>query len=193
MQGLLQGHTIPSPTPCSIDKTQFPLRCGSWAAVPCDLSDASWVDALKEAGWDPAKPTVWVAEGLLMYLEEERVRSLLRTMADSSAEGSAFIGLSVTSAVIDRIRARGPSKGAASLMDTWVFGCPPNPTEFLAECGWQLRLANDRSQQAAALGLDPQLCAFLPATNGSGQDGVRDAKEAASLFMTATPLAAAAQ
>ncbi len=40
-----------------------------------------------------------------------------------------FIGLSVTSAVIERIRARGPSKGAASLMDTWVFGCPPDPTE----------------------------------------------------------------
>lgn len=54
---------LPTCLPCSIDKTQFPLRCGSWAAVPCDLSNASWVDALKEAGWDPAKPTVWVAEG----------------------------------------------------------------------------------------------------------------------------------
>lgn len=51
------------PASCSIDKTQFPLRCGSWAAVPCDLSNASWVEALKAAGWDPAKPTVWVAEG----------------------------------------------------------------------------------------------------------------------------------
>lgn len=70
---------------------------------------------------------------------------------------------------------------------------PALALQFLAECGWQLRLANDRAQQAAALGLDPELCAFLPASkDGSGSNGAgRDAKEAASLFMTATPLAAA--
>lgn len=37
-----------------------------------------------------------------------------------------FVGLSVTQAVIDRIRARPP---AGNLMDTWVFGCPPDPTQ----------------------------------------------------------------
>ena len=54
--------------------------------------------------------------------------------------------------------------------------------QFLAECGWQLRLASDRAQQAAALGLDPTLCAFLPAGGSEGE-----AKQAASLFIAATP------
>lgn len=65
--------------------------------------------------------------------------------------------------------------------------CP----QFLSECGWRLRLASDRSQQAAALGLDPELCAFLPANKEGSNGAGKDAKEAASLFMTATPLAAA--
>ncbi len=47
----------------SIDKTRFPLRCGSWASVPADLGDPAWADALLAAGFDPSKPTVWVAEG----------------------------------------------------------------------------------------------------------------------------------
>lgn len=57
--------------------------------------------------------------------------------------------------------------------------CP----QFLDECGWRLQLASDRARQAAALGLDPELCAFPAGKEGS--------KEAASLFMAATPLAGA--
>lgn len=48
---------------CSLDEVRFPLRCGSWAPVAADLADPSWIQALEGAGWDPAKPTVWVAEG----------------------------------------------------------------------------------------------------------------------------------
>lgn len=189
--------TLPPPSvplACSIDAVQFPLRCGSWTPVACDLGDPSWADALLGAGFDPAKPTVWVAEGelrcpagrqkgermmpaghalplfsssralllllllensschphththahplasagLLMYLEEAHVRALLATAARLSPDGSVFVGLSVTQAVIDRIRTRGPVAGGSGLMETWQFGCPPDPTEVLSVvwCGW---------------------------------------------------------
>lgn len=63
-QAHLHAHAHASmPPPCSIDEVQFPLRCGSWAAVACDLSDPAWSEALVGAGFDPRKPTVWVAEG----------------------------------------------------------------------------------------------------------------------------------
>jgi hypothetical protein len=45
--------------------------------------------------------------------------------AELSVEGSAFVGISVTQAVIDRINAKG---SASELMGTWKFGCPPDPT-----------------------------------------------------------------
>lgn len=46
--------------------------------------------------------------------------------AELSAAGSVFVGLSVTSAVIDRIQS-GASK--TELMSTWKFGCPADPTQ----------------------------------------------------------------
>lgn len=42
---------------------RHPLRCASWTAVAADLADPSWAGALLAAGFDPSKPTVWVAEG----------------------------------------------------------------------------------------------------------------------------------
>ena len=36
--------------------------------VPCDLRD-DWPAALRAAGLDPARPTAWIAEGLLVYLD----------------------------------------------------------------------------------------------------------------------------
>lgn len=57
---------LPRAVPCrSLGSVRFPLRCASWTAVPCDLQDPSWADALLAAGFDPSKPTVWVAEGTL--------------------------------------------------------------------------------------------------------------------------------
>ena len=73
-----------------------------------------------------------------MYLEEATVQSLLGTAAGMSPEGSAFVGLSITGPVLERLRARklAAAAGAAtggrqgqSLMDTWVFGCPQDPTQ----------------------------------------------------------------
>lgn len=77
----------------------------------------------------------------------------------------------------------------------WIGGtpaCPRHPLprrpapslQFLAACGWQLQLATDRLRQAAALGLDPELCAFP--TKG----GASEAEGGTSLFMVATPTAA---
>ena len=63
----------------SLDKVELPLRTGDWAGVAADLSSPAWADALRAAGFDPHKPTVWVAEGLLMYLQAEAVDSVLRT------------------------------------------------------------------------------------------------------------------
>lgn len=53
----------PGPAARSLDSVQHPLRCGSWTAVAADLGDPSWADALLAAGFDPSRPTVWVAEG----------------------------------------------------------------------------------------------------------------------------------
>jgi methyltransferase (TIGR00027 family) len=47
-----------------------------------------WPAALIEAGFDPAQPTAWIAEGLLGYLPPEAQDRLLDNIAALSADGS---------------------------------------------------------------------------------------------------------
>ncbi|OWL95249.1 SAM-dependent methyltransferase [Mycolicibacterium peregrinum] len=56
--------------------------------VPIDLRN-DWPAALKAAGFDPAKPTAWCAEGLLIYLPPEAQDRLFDNIAALSAPGSA--------------------------------------------------------------------------------------------------------
>ncbi|BBX94516.1 class I SAM-dependent methyltransferase [Mycolicibacterium boenickei] len=56
--------------------------------VPIDLRD-DWPAALRAAGFDPAAPTAWCAEGLLIYLPPEAQDRLFDNIAALSAPGSA--------------------------------------------------------------------------------------------------------
>ncbi|OBF30414.1 SAM-dependent methyltransferase [Mycobacterium sp. ACS1612] len=55
--------------------------------VPIDLRK-DWPTALREAGFDPAKPSAWTAEGLLPFLPAEAQDRLLDKITELSAEGS---------------------------------------------------------------------------------------------------------
>lgn len=55
--------------------------------VPVDLRH-DWPTALTDAGFDPAAPTAWLAEGLLMYLPAEAQDRLFGQITELSAPGS---------------------------------------------------------------------------------------------------------
>ncbi|WP_055405715.1 SAM-dependent methyltransferase, partial [Mycobacterium sp. UM_11] len=55
--------------------------------VSVDLRD-DWPEALRRSGFDPAKPTSWSAEGLLMYLPPEAQDKLFDNITELSAPGS---------------------------------------------------------------------------------------------------------
>ena len=55
--------------------------------VAVDLRQ-NWPAALKAAGFDPARPTAWLAEGLLMYLPAEAQDRLFEQINELSAPGS---------------------------------------------------------------------------------------------------------
>lgn len=57
--------------------------------VPIDLR-ADWVGALTAAGFDPAAPSVWLAEGLLFYLPLTAEADLIDTVDRLSTGGSAL-------------------------------------------------------------------------------------------------------
>ncbi|BBZ78913.1 putative S-adenosyl-L-methionine-dependent methyltransferase [Mycolicibacterium anyangense] len=55
--------------------------------VPIDLRQ-DWPAALRERGFDPAQPTAWLAEGLLMYLPADAQDRLFEQITALSAPGS---------------------------------------------------------------------------------------------------------
>lgn len=57
--------------------------------IPIDLR-ADWVAALADAGFDPAAPSVWLAEGLLFYLPTAAETYLIDTVDRLSTAGSAL-------------------------------------------------------------------------------------------------------
>jgi methyltransferase (TIGR00027 family) len=59
--------------------------------VPVDLVD-DWPPSLLAAGFDGTLPTLWIAEGLLMYLTSPDAEQLLGRITALSAPGSRFVG-----------------------------------------------------------------------------------------------------
>ncbi|PNG99553.1 hypothetical protein TSOC_014666, partial [Tetrabaena socialis] len=68
----------------------LPLRAARWRCCAVDLRRRGWSRGLVAGGLDPAAPVLWVAEGLLYYLEEADVRAVLQEAASISARGSVL-------------------------------------------------------------------------------------------------------
>ncbi|MGW0410498.1 class I SAM-dependent methyltransferase [Streptomyces collinus] len=113
--------------------------------VAVDLRE-DWPQALAAAGHDPATPTVWIAEGLLIYLPRDAVDLLLSRIGARSAPGSR-LGLTLGSrGVIERFGADATPGSAASL---WVSEMPDDPVGWLAGHGWDAETHTLRERAAA--------------------------------------------
>jgi methyltransferase (TIGR00027 family) len=64
-------------------------RC-SHSSIGIDLRE-DWPAALQAAGFEPRRPTVWVAEGLLAYLPPEAQSGLVSAIHDLAARGSVLV------------------------------------------------------------------------------------------------------
>jgi methyltransferase (TIGR00027 family) len=75
-----QRHKVRACSKIGIERVHF---------VAVDLSAARLDrEALIRSGFDPAKRTFWIAEGLLMYFPAEIVSALIRTLSSLGAPGS---------------------------------------------------------------------------------------------------------
>jgi methyltransferase (TIGR00027 family) len=77
-----QRHKVRACSEIGIERVRF---------VAVDLSAADLdTEALISIGFDPAKRSFWIAEGLLMYFPGDVVSSLMKTLSTLSASGSEF-------------------------------------------------------------------------------------------------------
>lgn len=69
----------------------LPLTAAEMQHVACDFHAGELERVLQQAGFDPAAPSVWLWEGVTVYLHEAAVRGTLATLARLSAPGSTLI------------------------------------------------------------------------------------------------------
>jgi O-methyltransferase involved in polyketide biosynthesis len=130
--------------------------------VAADLRDG-WAEPLRAAGFDPERPTAWLAEGLLMYLSPAENDRLLATVGALSAPGSLLLAEHVPAAGArpaardgdGQVRDGGQSRdGDGHLLDaggaSWR-STHDDPVAWLESAGWRAGAA-DAAAVARALG-----------------------------------------
>jgi methyltransferase (TIGR00027 family) len=99
--------------------------------VAADLT-GDWRAPAVAAGLDPAAPTGWLAEGLLVYLDAAQVEHVLATVTGLSATGSA-VATERLGASSSRVSA--PDTAAAT--DLWRGGLGERLEQWLTAHGWR--------------------------------------------------------
>ena len=69
----------------------LPVKARSLQFVAVDFERDALADRIAAAGHRPGEPTVWIWEGVVMYLRDEAVRATLAAIAARSAPGSTLV------------------------------------------------------------------------------------------------------
>ncbi|MEV6395089.1 SAM-dependent methyltransferase [Streptomyces sp. NPDC051907] len=102
--------------------------------VAADLIEPDWEDRLQAAGYDPGLPSAWLLEGVLYYLPEAGVHSVLDRVRRITAPGSVIAADVVNSAGLSHAHARGQLDVFAGWGCPWQFGTD-EPEELFARHG----------------------------------------------------------
>jgi methyltransferase (TIGR00027 family) len=131
--------------------------------VPIDFNSQSLGKVLRRAGYDPAKKTFFILEGVTMYVNEAGNRATLRFVRQHSPSGSMLVYDYVLRRVVDGdyaglYAARSSAEGVARIGEPFVTGwTPQQAAAFAQEVG--LTVLED-------LGPEEQTRRYLTGSNG---------------------------
>jgi len=100
--------------------------------VGADLISDQWEIKLQQNGYDPSRPSVWIAEGLLPYLPEDKVKSLLKRISDISSTKSWFTADAANKMIFHLSTQKELMK---KINAPWLFSTD-YPEDLLKSCGW---------------------------------------------------------
>lgn len=116
----------------------------SVAYAPIDFNTETIEEALVRVGYDPAKKTFFVWEGVSMYITEEAVKATLTFIATRSAAGSAVVFDYMMAGVAARDWKRYPQARIIATLcalhgEPWIFGFPePSAGPFVQKAGLEV-------------------------------------------------------
>jgi methyltransferase (TIGR00027 family) len=117
------------------------------ALVPCDFQAESIAAALAAHGHDAARPTLFLCEGLLVYLDLGACRRLLADIADRAAPGSTLAVTLATHASdrpTDEVAAAANARRRTGAAEPWVTILRPDEhLTMLTDAGWAVTATED--------------------------------------------------
>lgn len=123
-----------------------PVLAGFDAEPACDRRvirvdlALEWIPELLRAGFDRNRPSAFLTEGLLMYLEPDAAENVVAGISSIAADGS-WIGLdAVNKEMLDSPFTKAYMKKLADVGAPWHFAIP-NPDIFFAHHGWQAKVS----------------------------------------------------
>ncbi|TJZ98804.1 SAM-dependent methyltransferase [Actinacidiphila oryziradicis] len=132
--------------------------------VAADLREA-WADALTASGFDPARRTAWLCEGLLAYLEPDEADAVVRTMGEHSPPGSRVgVETATSQGRLSCLRSCRDALSADGAPWRWSLR---DPGPWWAERGWRMEQPDPASLPYAAERLAP----YLPLLREAGDTG----------------------
>jgi len=137
-----------------LSAVQAKARCGR-IPVAADLSTGEWANDLLRHGFRTGVPSVWIAEGLFMYLPSSAVSQILCNVAALAPAGSQFGAEVFSEDFLHDDRNRTYLKEAAARGTPWLFGCN-EPEEFFARCGWRIGMITGPGGEGADFGRWPK-------------------------------------
>jgi methyltransferase (TIGR00027 family) len=152
--------------------------------VPVDFEREALDGALLAAGLDRAAPTLFLWEGVTMYLAPEAVVATLEAlarvtqgaMAGSLASRVVFDAWVPSSGTLAATARRATSRLLGLIGEPFKFSLAPDEAgRMLSAAGWHLQAAHDRAALATRLGPDrgpihPDVCVFEATRAASPQE-----------------------
>lgn len=119
--------------------------------IGVDLERDDWPGRLRAAGFQPAIPSAWLAEGFFAYLERAAVARVLADMASLAAPGSRLC-LDVVSQSLLTSKWMAPYLRTFEQQGTpWRFGTD-KPEALLARCGWRTQTVRQPGERGTRFG-----------------------------------------
>src|SRR5579864_4724802 len=109
--------------------------------APIDFARESLGEVLRRSGFQPGRKTYYICEGVSMYVPEDGMKEMLRSIARESAPGSAMLLEYLNRGGLEVLRKypMGMIKNALNWGEPFVFGVPDGQDrEFFLETGLEL-------------------------------------------------------
>ncbi|EFA83910.1 hypothetical protein PPL_02980 [Heterostelium album PN500] len=132
------------------------------------IGNNEWITKLEESGFNKNKPTLWILEGLLMYISNEDIEILMNQISSISPTDSTLLIQTLSGDYKDRSKAQ--TLLSSSVRDSFKSSSN-NPEQYLIKCGFTKEIKTFDEHDIEKLYLSPQstdvVCkAFSQLTNG---------------------------